>query len=279
MLKAEGLSKAYGSLQAVAEVSLAVAPGEIVGLLGPNGAGKSTTVAMLSGLVTPDAGQVTLDGAPLAGDADPAKARIGLVPQDLALYDDLSARGNLELFGALNGLQGARLREQVEAALQFVGLADRARQSPSRFSGGMRRRLNIAAALVHDPQVLLLDEPTVGVDPQSRNAIFDNLEALRARGKGLLYTTHYMEEAERLYDRIIIVDHGRVVAEGTQQSLRAALPAAGGAGGRWILEGELDAATRDVLAARGLRLHAATEAASLEDVFLHLTGRSLRDEA
>ena len=279
MLKAEGLSKAYGSLQAVAGISLAVGPGEIVGLLGPNGAGKSTTVAMLSGLVTPDAGRVTLDGAPLAGDADPAKAKIGLVPQDLALYDDLSARGNLELFGALNGLQGARLRAQVEAALQFVGLADRAGQSPSRFSGGMRRRLNIAAALVHDPQVLLLDEPTVGVDPQSRNAIFDNLEALRARGKGLLYTTHYMEEAERLCDRIIIVDHGRIVAEGTQQSLRAALPAADRAGGPWTFEGELDAAARDFLAARGVLARAATQAASLEDVFLHLTGRSLRDEA
>ncbi|MFO1427035.1 MAG: ABC transporter ATP-binding protein [Steroidobacteraceae bacterium] len=277
MLKAEGLSKAYGSLQAVAGISIEVGPGEIVGLLGPNGAGKSTTVAMLCGLVAPDAGRVTVDGAPLAGDADPAKAKIGLVPQDLALFDELPARANLELFGALNGLRGARLREQVEAALAFVGLAERARQAPARYSGGMRRRLNIAAALVHDPQVLLFDEPTVGVDPQSRNAIFDNLEALRARGKGLLYTTHYMEEAERLCDRIVIVDHGRVVAEGTLQSLRARLPAVARA--RWTLEGELDAGARELLAARGLRLSEQAGEGSLEDVFLHLTGRSLRDDA
>ena len=275
MLKVDGLHKAYGSLQAVAGVSFDVAAGEIVGLLGPNGAGKSTTVAMISGLVQPDRGSVTVDGRRLAGDADPAKSLIGLVPQDLALYDELPARANLELFGALNGVQGARLRERGDAALELVGLADRARQSPARFSGGMRRRLNIAAALVHDPKLLLLDEPTVGVDPQSRNAIFDNLEALRARGKALLYTTHYMEEAARLCDRIVIVDHGRVVATGTPPQLLARLPAR--EGGAHLVEGTLDAEALQWLEARGLRVRGAASAGSLEAVFLHLTGRSLRD--
>ena len=275
MLKVDGLHKAYGALQAVAGVSFEVAAGEIVGLLGPNGAGKSTTVAMISGLVQPDGGSVTVDGRRLEGDADPAKSLIGLVPQELALYDELSARANLELFGALNGVHGALLRERVDAALELVGLADRARQSPARFSGGMRRRLNIAAALVHDPKLLLLDEPTVGVDPQSRNAIFDNLEALRARGKALLYTTHYMEEAERLCDRIVIVDHGRVVAAGTPRELYAHLPA--GAATSHLLEGALDAEALEWLAARGLQLRATGGAGSLEAVFLHLTGRSLRD--
>jgi len=221
-------------------------------LLGPNGAGKSTTVSMLCGLTAPDRGTVTIGGSPVGDGASPAKRRIGLVPQDISLYEDLSAIGNLELFGALYGLEGPLLRERSHAALGLVGLAERARDKPATFSGGMKRRLNIACALVHDPDVLLLDEPTAGVDPQSRNAIFDNLEALRARGKALLYTTHYMEEAERLCDRIVIVDHGKVVASDRKDALLDLLPP-------------------------GKRTKTVVREASLEDVFLHLTGRELRD--
>jgi ABC-2 type transport system ATP-binding protein len=251
MLKATDLRKSFGATPAVGGVCLEVKPGEIVGLLGPNGAGKSTTLSMICGLVPPDAGSVTIDGQPVGDDASAAKRRIGLVPQEISLYEDLSARGNLELFGALYGVSGALLAERSQAALELVGLADRAKAKPATFSGGMKRRLNIACALVHDPDLLLFDEPTVGVDPQSRNAIFDNIEALRARGKAIVYTTHYMEEAERLCDRVVIVDHGRVVAEGTVESLRRMAP---------------PPPPRVV-----------EPLASLEDVFLHLTGRQLRD--
>jgi len=251
MLQARDLWKAYGSKAAVVGVSLDVAAGEIVGLLGPNGAGKSTTVSMLCGLTPPDRGTVTLSGLPVADEASPAKRRIGLVPQDIALYEDLSAIGNLELFGALYGVKEG-LADRARAALELVGLADRAKALPQTFSGGMKRRLNIACALVHDPDVLLLDEPTVGVDPQSRNAIFDNLEALRSRGKALVYTTHYMEEAERLCDRVVIIDHGKVAASDRKEALLALLPP--------------DKRTRTLV-----------RDASLEDVFLHLTGRDLRD--
>ncbi len=252
MLKAADLWKSYGEKAAVAGVSLEVGPGEIVGLLGPNGAGKSTTVVMLCGLTAPDRGSVTLGGAPIGDEASPVKRRIGLVPQDISLYEDLSALGNLELFGALYGVTGPLLQDRARAALELVGLADRAKAKPATFSGGMKRRLNIACALVHDPDVLLLDEPTVGVDPQSRNAIFDNLEALRDRGKALLYTTHYMEEAERLCDRVVIVDHGVVVASDRKEALLEKLPPE-------------------------KRRKTVVREASLEDVFLHLTGRDLRD--
>ena len=229
MLEAQGLCKSYGSRAVVSELSFAVGAGEIVGLLGPNGAGKSTTVAMLCGLVAADRGQVFVgEGGTrqeLTEDSQAPKRRIGIVPQELSIYDNLGAAANLALFGALYGLDGPLLRQRVDAALQLVGLADRARDKASTFSGGMKRRLNIAAALVHDPDVLILDEPTVGVDPQSRNAIFDNLEELRRRGKALLYTTHYMEEAERLCDRIVIIDHGKVVASDTLAGIARLLPA------------------------------------------------------
>jgi ABC-2 type transport system ATP-binding protein len=250
MLEAHDLWKSYGDRQAVAGVSVTVRPGQIVGLLGPNGAGKSTTVAMLCGLATPDRGTVSLGGKSLAGNANAVKRRLGFVPQDIALHEDLAAIGNLRLFGALYGYSGSELEERARAALALVGLADRARDKPLSFSGGMKRRLNIACALVHDPEVLLLDEPTVGVDPQSRNAIFENLEALRGRGKALLYTTHYMEEAERLCDHIVIVDHGKVIASDTPEALYRLAPPA-----------------EEVRVVR----------ASLESVFLQLTGRQLRD--
>ncbi len=240
MLEAINLRKAFGTLVAVDDVSLNIAQGETLGLLGPNGAGKTTTVSILCGLTTPDRGEVRIDGRKLSGDIDPGKRRIGLVPQDLALYEELSARDNLQFFRALYGLTGARLDRALTSALELVGLADRAKDRVKVFSGGMKRRLNLAAGLLHDPDILLLDEPTVGVDPQSRNAIFDNLEYLKKQGKALLYTTHYMEEAQRLADRIVIIDHGKVIANDTVAGLTR--------GGD-----------------------------TLESVFLTLTGRSLRD--
>ena len=189
VLQAHGLRKAYGKRTAVADVSLAVRAGEVLGLLGPNGAGKSTTVGLIAGLTSLDAGSVSVGGATLTTDEFGFKRRIGLVPQDLALFEDLPALANIELFGALYDLPKATLKKRAMEVLDMVGLADRARDQPATFSGGMKRRLNIACALVHDPDVLLLDEPTAGVDPQSRNAIFDNLEALKRAGKALVYTT------------------------------------------------------------------------------------------
>jgi ABC-2 type transport system ATP-binding protein len=240
VLTVKNLRKTFGPLVAVNDVSFSVEPGQLVGLLGPNGAGKTTTVSMLTGLITPDRGEVLIASHRLDGDTDPAKRRIGLVPQDLALYDELTARENLRFFGALYGLSGATLDAAMQQALTLVELSDRARDLVKTFSGGMKRRLNLAAGLLHDPDILLLDEPTVGVDPQSRNAIFDNLEALKKRGKALLYTTHYMEEVERLADRVVVIDHGNVIANDTLAGLT------GGA-------------------------------RTLESVFLSLTGRSLRD--
>lgn len=247
MLEVRSLRKTFGELVAVHEVSFSVGAGEVLGLLGPNGAGKSTTVAMIAGLTTPASGQVLIHGAPLTGDTDNKKRRIGLVPQDLALYDELSALANLRFFGSLYALEHDVLEHAIDAALKLVELADRARDRVGTFSGGMKRRLNLAASLLHDPDILLLDEPTVGVDPQSRNAIFSNLETLKARGKALLYTTHYMEEVERLADRVVIIDHGRVVASDTLDGLQRFAPA--GSTGR----------------------------VSLEQIFLALTGRTLRD--
>ena len=247
MLAVRDLRKTYGTLVAVDGVSFAVEPGQLVGLLGPHGAGKSTTVSMIAGLVTPEAGAVTVGGEPLSGDTDPRKRLIGLVPQDLALYEELTAAANLRLFGALYGLSGRALEDAIGSALLLVGLAERAGDRVRTFSGGMKRRLNLAAGLLHDPQILLLDEPTVGVDPQSRNAIFDNLELLKSRGKALLYTTHYMEEAERMADRIVVMDHGRVLADDTLAGLRERAGRDAGAG------------------------------ASLESLFLAMTGRTLRD--
>ena len=307
MLEAQGLRKAYGDRTAVAGVSLSARAGEILGLLGPNGAGKSTTVGMIAGLTRPDAGSVTVGGSTLAADEFGFKRRVGLVPQDLALFEDLPALANIELFGALYDRPKATLKRRAMEVLDMVGLADRARDKPATFSGGMKRRLNIACALVHDPDVLLLDEPTAGVDPQSRNAIFDNLEALKRAGKALVYTTHYMEEAERLADRIVIIDHGKVVASGTLAELLRVLPAAQTlaidiegtpdlaalqrtAGVKQVqfdagkLTLGLDDLTRSASAvlqavsASGVSVrHLSSGRANLEDVFLALTGRQLRD--
>jgi ABC-2 type transport system ATP-binding protein len=307
MLQAEGISKSYAARTAVESVSLQVKGGEIVGLLGPNGAGKTTTISMLCGLTAADRGRILVDGRPMDQDLAAAKRRIGLVPQDIALYESLSAMRNLETFGALYGLNGALLKQRAGDALAMVGLADRAADKPATFSGGMKRRLNIACALVHDPDILLLDEPTVGIDPQSRNAIFDNLEGLKARGKALIYTTHYMEEVERLCDRVVIMDHGKVIASDTLAGLYKLLPAAQSL--MIEIDGEVDTGALgrlpgvntasqqngrllvgiDDLAATGTAvlgwlaehrhrvLHLASDRANLESLFLNLTGRQLRD--
>lgn len=310
MLEVNHLQKRYGSLLAVDGVSFKVGVSETLGLLGPNGAGKTTIVSMIAGLLTPDRGEVLIDGQPLGGDTDPAKRRLGLVPQDLALYEELSAYDNLRFFGALYDLKGQPLDQAIAAVLEMVNLIDRARDKVKNFSGGMKRRLNLAAALLHDPQILLLDEPTVGVDPQSRHAIFENLETLKNRGKTLLYTTHYMEEAERLCDRIVIIDHGKVIADDTVRGLYRLLPAMN----QLVIELEsgVDSASihslrelpgvktvelHDSMLHVGLRdlslgaprvlewlsqnnhpfYHVVSERADLEAVFLSLTGKRLRD--
>lgn len=310
MLEVKKVEKTFGMRKAVAGLSLQLRPGEILGLLGPNGAGKTTTVSMIAGLIMPDAGEVLIQGRRLQGDADPLKRQLGLVPQDMALFEDLSAGENLALFGTLYGLTGKALASAMARVLESVGLQDRAKDLVTTFSGGMKRRLNLAVALLHDPALLILDEPTVGVDPQSRNAIFENLESLRAAGKALLYTTHYMEEAERLCDRIVIMDEGQVLAEDTLEGLLTRLPATGilcvsfdiepaesalnvlkensaiaslafERGRLRLALGDLPTDTPRVLqqlADLGLRWsHVECERATLESVFLALTGRSLRD--
>ena len=223
LVRCEGLRKAYGDHVAVDGVGFTIAPGEAYGLLGPNGAGKTTTISMLCGLQRPDEGRVVVAGVDMLAAPAEAKARIGFVPQDLAIYPDLSARENLTFFGRLYGLAGTRLRERIDTCLEVVGLTERAGDLAGTYSGGMKRRLNIAAGLLHEPQLLVLDEPTVGVDPQSRNAILESVDRLGAEGMALLYTSHYMEEVERLCDRIGIVDHGRMIAEGTRRELVASI--------------------------------------------------------
>ncbi len=309
VLEAKRLTKRYGELVAVNGISFRANCGETVGLLGPNGAGKTTTVSIIAGLLKPDSGEVLIENEQLNGDTDPVKLKIGLVPQDIALYDKLSAHDNLTFFAALYELGRSRATTAINQALDLVGLSDRARDKVENFSGGMKRRLNLAAALLHDPQILLLDEPTVGVDPQSRNAIFENLETLKKRGKTLLYTTHYMEEAERLCDRIVIIDHGEVIADDTLRGLHKLLPVTN------VLAIELDNAagltleniqtlpqvktvelkqntlrigvhdlSRDApgilrwLTDNGRSYHqVSTDQPNLETVFLTLTGRRLRD--
>jgi ABC-2 type transport system ATP-binding protein len=219
VLACRNLTKRYGDRVVVDDVSFRIERGETYGLLGPNGAGKTTTISMVCGLLARDSGEVVIGGHPLDGDARPAKARVGLVPQDVALYPDLSARENLRFFGRLQNLRKAELDRRVGEVLELIGLADRADDRIESFSGGMKRRANIGVALLHRPELLVLDEPTVGVDPQSRHAILDSIAVLGGQGLSVLYTTHYMEEAERLCDRVGIIDEGRLIAEGTAAEL------------------------------------------------------------
>ena len=270
MLELRGLHKRYGDLVAVEEVSFVVRAGETIGLLGPNGAGKTTTVSMIAGLLRPDRGQVLIDGGEVRGETDPVKRKMGLVPQETALHDELSARDNLAVFGALYGMRGPGLKRAIDAALDLAGLAGRARDQVATFSGGMKRRLNMATALLHDPQILLLDEPTVGVDPQSRNAIFGSLEEFRRQGKTLVYTTHYMEEAERLCDRIVIIDHGKVIANDSLDAVRRLVPEVN------VIEIDIENAGADGWYA-GLRLLRDVESVGIEDSLLRVAVRDLTD--
>ena len=314
VLRAEHLTRRFGERVAVEGVSLEIAAGETYGLLGPNGAGKTTTISMIAGILAPDAGQVTVCGRPLSGrHAGAAKSAIGLVPQDIALYGELSATENLRFFGRLQGLGGKTLERRIGAVLEVVGLTDRAADKVDDYSGGMKRRANIAAGLLHEPKLLILDEPTVGVDPQSRNQILASIEELGGAGLAVLYTTHYMEEAERLCDRVGIIDSGRIVAQGTRRELverigahdtveltiedatgiepiRAAVAAAPGVLSATVTE------TGVVLSVESAATHLADLVAragssgarissvevlqpDLETVFLTLTGRALRDES
>ena len=309
MLRCDRLVRRFGERVAVDGIGFEIAAGETYGLLGPNGAGKTTTISMVAGILEPDAGTITVAGMPMRTGASAAKSAVGLVPQDVALYADLTAVENLRFFGRLQGLSGRPLNVRIAAVLDVVGLADRGDDPIQSYSGGMRRRANIAVGLLHEPRLLILDEPTVGVDPQSRNQILESIETLGGAGLAVLYTTHYMEEAERLCDRVAIVDAGRIVAEGTRRELvarvgendRLVLTASGDlealADRCATLPGVISATVTDggveVLApAAGEVLPAVVAAAQahgtriggidvrepdLESVFLHLTGRALRD--
>ena len=219
ILVAQDLKKSFGDFEAVKGISLQVARGEVFGLLGPNGAGKTTTISMLTGLLDPTDGQVAVDGLDLETHTNEVKAKLGLVPQELALYPTLSARQNLNFFGRIYGLKGSALRERVDEVLEMIGLTERADEVVEKYSGGMKRRVNIGAGLLHKPEILFLDEPTVGVDPQSRNAIFEGVEELNRAGMTVIYTTHYMEEAQRLCHRVAIVDEGQLIALDTPTAL------------------------------------------------------------
>jgi ABC-2 type transport system ATP-binding protein len=280
VIELRGITRRFGAVTALDGLSLEVGRGEIFGLLGPNGAGKSTAIHCIVGLLQPDSGDVRVRGG---NPEDPlVRTRLGIAPQMLSLYDVLTAEENLYFFGRLYHVPGPVLRKRVAWALQFVGLESRARHAVKTYSGGMQRRLNLAVALVHDPEILLLDEPTVGIDPQSRNSIFDNIAVLAAEGRTIIYTTHYMEEAERLCNRVGIIDHGRLLALDTVEGL---ISAQGGfpelvvnAGGK-----RLEFRTPDPLAelnrvAAGARIEQfSLQRPTLEQVFLNLTGRSLRD--
>jgi ABC-2 type transport system ATP-binding protein len=219
MIRVEGLRKKYGELAAVDGVTFEVREGEIYGLLGPNGAGKTTTLSMVAGLMQPDEGRVLFDDVDLAADPLGIKKHLGVVPQEVALYEELTARENLQFWGGLYGLSGARLKESIRTALERVGLDDNADKRVGKFSGGMKRRLNLSMGLVHQPRVVMMDEPTVGIDPQARAKILDVVREIAASGTTVLYTTHYLEEAEGFCDRIAIMDHGKILAEGTLEEL------------------------------------------------------------
>ncbi|MEP0845399.1 MAG: ABC transporter ATP-binding protein [Phycisphaerae bacterium] len=282
MLHLSHVLKRYGALCAVDDLSLTIRRGEIFGLLGPNGAGKSTTVNMICGLLAPDAGEIRFNGEGAPSDAA-IRRRIGVAPQELAIYLELSAEENVRFFARLYGLRGAALAEATTAALRTVGLSDRRRERARTFSGGMKRRLNLAAAIAHRPELLILDEPTVGVDPQSRNAILENVLDLRRAGCTVIYTTHYMEEAQRLCDRIAIIDRGRLLALGTVDELLRAHGGrsrliAGTDGGEHVVETDDPLAELARLRAAGRLRDFRVQGPDLESVFLHLTGRTLRDE-
>jgi ABC-2 type transport system ATP-binding protein len=308
-IQVKNLTKSFGSFQAVQGVDFIVKQGEILSLLGPNGAGKSTTISMLSGLIAPNDGDAFIMGYSVTSQPKSAKEKLGVVPQDIALYPDLSARENLLFWGKMYDLRGPDLKQRVDEVLEMIGLKERQKDRVGKFSGGMKRRVNIAAALMHKPDVVIMDEPTVGIDPQSRRHILDNVKELNRQGMTVLYTTHYMEEAAELSDHIAIIDQGKIIAFGTHGELikmvgeqtridltfnavvEAIIPAwkeIEGVSGIDSSDGKVTALVDDsnralprlleVAAQGGVRILSVdiTEP-NLESVFLHLTGRALRD--
>ena len=303
------LKKSFGDLQAVQDASFSADSGEVLSLLGPNGAGKSTTISMLSGLLAPTDGEASIMGYSVTKEPEAAKKSLGVVPQDIALYPDLSARENLVFWGKMYSLRGAALKSRVDEVLEVIGLADRQKDRVDKFSGGMKRRVNIGAALLHKPDVIIMDEPTVGIDPQSRRHILDNVKELNRQGMTVLYTTHYMEEAAELSDHIAIMDHGKIIAYGTHNELikmvgeetridltlnveaEKILPVwqkTEGVSKIDSTDGKVTALVDDSNRVLPRLFEAASKAdvritsvdiqePNLETVFLHLTGRALRD--
>ncbi|AGK96302.1 ABC transporter ATP-binding protein [Clostridium pasteurianum] len=309
IVKIENLVKKFGNTAAVDKITLGIEEGEIYGLLGPNGAGKSTTINMICGLLSPNEGTIEILGKDIRKNKIFAKRNIGIVPQDIAIYEDLTAYENVNFFTGLYGFRGKELKTRVEKALEFVGLLDKAKSFPKRFSGGMKRRLNIACAIAHRPKVIIMDEPTVGIDPQSRNHILQSVKKLNEMGSTIIYTSHYMEEIEEICTRIGIVDHGKLIAEGTKDELKSSISDTNTI---WVtvqslndfqldelkeingvIGAELDdnivkiSSSQDVnnldkiiLLFTGKNIHiknVETKTPDLETVFLTLTGRKLRD--
>ena len=308
LLRVQGLFKAFGPLRAVDSVSFEVRPCEIYGLLGPNGAGKTTTISMISGLLKPDAGEVTVAGTPFWSDPQKAKRIMGVVPQELAIYEELNGRENLEFWARMAGLSSSDAKSRATELLEALTLTDRAKDAVKTYSGGMKRRINLGCALLHKPQLLLLDEPTVGIDPQARQNILEFITKLRATGTAILYTTHYLEEAESLCQRIGIIDHGKLLAEGTLKELQDRL----GGDRLFVLEADLKDSSpeawagflqrfrvlqkserqlvvspvgardpsdclKDLLGLPVRVENVTLKRPSLNDVFLQLTGRDLRE--
>lgn len=309
IIEVKNLEKGYKDKKAVKGISFDVRKGEVLGFLGPNGAGKSTTINILSTALKSDGGEIKFDGQNIKENTLYVKRNIGIVPQDLAIYEDISAERNVKFFASLYGLKGEKLKEKVKEALEFVGLYDRKDDKPKTFSGGMKRRLNIACAIAHNPKLIIMDEPTVGIDPQSRNHILNSIKKLQKRGATIIYTTHYMEEVEEISDRIIIMDHGTIIAEGTKEKLKENIQdekvyvietdnaenlsdddffEVEGVKKVNILKNRVEiiclntVENLDKLIMVMMNKHCkinniATNTASLERVFLNLTGRSLRD--
>jgi ABC-2 type transport system ATP-binding protein len=308
-IEVENLHKSFGDFQAVQGATFAAKAGEVLSLLGPNGAGKSTTISMLSGLLGPTSGDACIMGHSVIREPEPAKQNLGVVPQDIALYPDLSARENLVFWGKMYGLRGAALKARVGEVLAIIGLTDRQKDHVGKFSGGMKRRVNIGAALLHKPAVIIMDEPTVGIDPQSRRHILDNVKELNQQGMTVLYTTHYMEEAAELSHHIAIMDKGKVIAYGTHdelirmvgeqtriditlnaevQKILESWRATQGVAGIDVTDGKITVLVDDSNRVLPRLFEAASKAnvritsvdirePNLETVFLHLTGRALRD--
>lgn len=310
IIEIKELSKKYGEMVAVDKISLEISEGEIFGLLGPNGAGKSTTISMITSLIKPDKGKILVDGFDIVKNPIEAKKVLGLVPQEIALYPTLTAKENLDFWGRMYGLKGARLKQRIDDVLEIAGLKDREKDRIDSFSGGMKRRINIAAALLHEPKIVIMDEPTVGIDPQSRNHILESVLNLNKNGMTVIYTSHYMEEVELLCSRIGIIDHGKVIALGSREELRELvgdsdvitveltqrpeesvvnqLQGIGGINSIKIDDKKICIMAKDanavvaevvtILNANEYGIYSLnTEHQSLESVFLYLTGRDLRE--